>query len=780
MRTHKAICHPVFCVGSVVALLLLCAPTVAQQPGAESVPPQLQRPRIALVLSGGGARGFAHVGVLRALKDMHVPIDMVAGVSMGAMVGAAYAAGRSVEELEQFVRGTDWSGIVADRPPRDDLSFRRREDDLRLPSRIEFGVGRSGVVLPPGTAGNSVLESALIRLLPAGTSDRPVNQLASPFRSVASDLLTGELVELNDTPLFMSVRASLAVPGVFAPVRINGRLVVDGGLVRNLPVDIAKTMGADVVIAVNVGTPLADESELSSGIGVARQMLLILTEQNVQRSLKDMAPHDVLISPALEGITFLNFSLSERAMAAGERAAHQGADRLKALAVSPQAYAAFEQARLGAPSVRDVGLPLAKVEVQATQHAGAEALAAQFGLRAGDVASAAEVNQAATRLFGRGEFERIAVDIQDLAGQRELRVKPVESDWARSRLRLGLEVMSDFADDNRFTISALHTLSWVNSWGAELRSLARIGSQRSLAIQFWQPLAPGSIWYVAPTIQYNASAIDVYDHGQRALRLGYDETTATLAFGSELSNWGNVQVGVNRRVGRSEFLIPAQASGADGRFTESVGYAKVQFDTLDSLALPSRGAYLQSRVERTLITSGTPSRTTSGAVGLAAFRVRDWDGHVYGEWARARSGVAPVLLGGFLRLSGTPRESLIGQRVVLGRVVMARRIGEMPAGLGGAAGVFRRSGQRLHARRIHPLGWSGTSGERFRLHRYALWAALSRRRRDARHGQRALSFPGAVLVTPPGSSRRKARLMPRPAASASPPLRRPPRHSTRT
>ena len=561
---------------------------MAQTADTDASPAPSARPRIALVLSGGGARGFAHVGVLRALKDLRVPIDMVAGVSMGAVVGAAYAAGRSVEELERFVLGTDWSDIVADRPPRDDLAFRRREDDLLVPSRIEFGLGRSGVLLPPGTAGNSVLETALIRLLPAGTSDLPVDKLPLPFRSVASDLLNGELVELNDTPLFMSVRASLAVPGVFAPVRLNQRLVVDGGLVRNLPIDIARAMGADVVIAVNVGTPLAGEAELTSSIGVARQMMLILTEQNVQRSLKELGPRDILISPALEGISFLDFSRGERAFAAGEKAARQMAERLQAFAVSPTAYAAFEQARITATSAREAERPLTKVDVQATPHAGAEALAAQFGLRAGDRASAARVSQAATRLFGRGEFERIEVDIQDVDDGRELRIKPVEAEWALSRLRLGLEVVSDFADDNRFTLSALHTWSWLNSWGAELRTIAKIGSHRTLLTQLWQPLAPGSNWWVAPSINYDAASIDIFEQGQRTLRLGYYQTTATLALGRQFSNWGTVALGVDWRSGRVRVLVPESGGVTGGEFHERATFLQLQYDTLDSLALPSR------------------------------------------------------------------------------------------------------------------------------------------------------------------------------------------------
>ena len=220
-----------------LVLAALGAPSAwAQEALAAPEPIAVPRPRVALVLSGGGARGFAHVGVLRALQRMRVPVDLVAGVSMGAVVGGAYAAGRSVDELEAFVFATDWGDILSDRPARDHLDFRRREDDLLVPSRIEFGVGRQGVQLPPGTVGNEALEAALMRLLPPGASERPLNRLSLPFRSVASDLLSGELVELIDTPLFASLRASLAMPGVFQPIRVNGRLVVDGGLVRNLPV----------------------------------------------------------------------------------------------------------------------------------------------------------------------------------------------------------------------------------------------------------------------------------------------------------------------------------------------------------------------------------------------------------------------------------------------------------------------------------------------------------------------------------------------------------------
>ena len=668
--------------GLLATLLSACGVALAAADASDAQ--SVTRPRVALVLSGGGARGLAHVGALRALQELQVPVDMVVGVSMGSVVGGAYASGRTVDELEVFVRSTDWTSIVSDRPPRDDLAFRRREEDVLVPSRIEFGVTRGGVSLPPSAAGNNALEAALTRLLPAGAAERPVNRLPLPFRSVASDLLTGELVELKDTPLFMSMRASLSVPGVFAPVRLDGRLVVDGGLVRNLPVDIARAMGAQVIIAVNVGTPLAKESELASALGVAQQMLQILTEQNVQRSIKELTSADVLISPNLDGISFLDFTQREGAMAAGHAAVKAHAERLKALAVSPQDYAAVELARTAPRRDARPGTPLAKVTVLPTPHASSEALATQMGLDANKPITLDQVTQAAAQLHARGDFDRVQVDVRDVDGKREAVVTPVESTWARSRLRLGVEFSSDFADDNRFTVSALHVMPWLNSWGAELRSVARIGSTRALGTQLWQPLAPGSSWFVKPGIQYDSSSADLFADGRRIARVDFNMTTASLALGRQLSSWGNAQLGIVRRVGDAHFLIAPPQGLDSGHFDERAYFAQFQYDTLDSLAFPSRGAFLDARWEWGAWGSRNSSARQSAVIAMKAVGFGKWAGHVYGEWARSSGGIAPLQLGGFLRLTGTPRNSVDGRVVVLGRMVIARHIGQMPTGLGGA------------------------------------------------------------------------------------------------
>ena len=677
--------------------LTLAAGAAAAQAAASAPPdpaPLAARPRIALVLSGGGARGFAHIGVLRVLRELRVPVDLVVGTSMGSVVGGAYAAGASVADLERMARGTDWEQVVADRPARDELAFRRREEDVLLPSRIEFGVHHDGLALPPSAAGNAALEQALGRLLPAGTRDLPVSALALPFRSVASDLLTGEPVELVDTPLFLAMRASLAVPGVFAPVRVERRLVVDGGLVRNLPVSTAHAMGADIVIAVNVGTRLAPEKELGSALGVAQQMLNILTEQNVQRSLKELQPQDIMIAPDLGAISFLDFGHVQEAIDAGARAARALAAQLMPLSLASAEYAVFENRRLAPPALADLALPLARVEARSNGRINPAALAIQSGLMEGKNATMAQVRRGADTLYGRGDLARVETDINDADGKRTVLIRATEAPWARSRLRVGLELASDFNEANSFALKLMYVGTAINRWGAELRLVAGIGGKRDFGAQFWQPLGPGSSWYVAPSLQYGSSSGDIFADGRRLQRLGYNVRSASFVLGRELGNWGDLQAGVTRRNASSRVVVPEQLDTVTDHAYDSTEFLRYRIDTLDSLGFPSRGVLLDAVLERSP-SGGDNGRSLarSSVIGMAAVHTENWAGHLYGEWARARSGAAPLSLGGFLRLSGTAAASLQGRSIVFSRLVLARRIGALPVTLGGTV----RAGFSLEA-----------------------------------------------------------------------------------
>lgn len=684
----------------------------------EQTPGQAQRPRIGLVLSGGGARGFAHIGVLRVLQELRVPVDLVVGTSMGAVVGGAYAAGRSADELERFARDTDWAAVLADRPPRTAGDFRRREMDLEVPSRIEFGIGPGlSVNAPPAVAGSHALEAALEQLLPQGQALRPAGRLSLGFRAVATDLRTGELVEMADEPLAVALRASLSVPGLFPPFARDGRVLVDGGLVRNVPVDLARAMGAQVLIVVNVGTPVDHVRDLASPLGVAQQMINLLTEQNAQRSLGELRSADLLIQPDLAGLDASELATgAQRAIAAGERAARALSSRLDTLALTPQAWASFEQARVQQPLALGTADP-GRLLVRPTSSASAELLAAAAGATLGQSVDAATARAAADQLYASGDFERVEVQSALLPDGRALILVPVEAPWRRNPLRLGLELQTEQGtreDATRLGLTATTTLRPVNAWGGELRALLRLGSQTTLMGEWWQPLGPGSRVFGVTSWRRDAETQGIYIDGQRVTQLGVSTTAWRLGAGVSLGRSGDVQVGLERSRSRVSPLLRADLESGPIAFTTTQAYAQLRVDTLDAVAFPTRGTLLGITWR-----SGSISEADQGAEAearvLTGFTWGRWAGHVYAEASHASKGVAPLALGGFLRLSGTPIRSLYGQTSLLGRVVMGVPLAHMPLGLGGAvrAGVSAELGGLFQPGESRQLGDLKQAGSAF-------------------------------------------------------------------
>ncbi|MBU6438046.1 MAG: patatin-like phospholipase family protein, partial [Betaproteobacteria bacterium] len=471
------------------------------------------------------ARGLAHVGVLKVLQDLHVPVDMVVGTSMGAVVGGAFAAGHSLDGLEKLALHTPWPELLRDRPPREELAYRRRQEDLQLPSRIDFGLDSTGLRGPSSTLGSFALEQVLREVSNRVSQVSDTDRMPLPFRAVATDLANGEARVMHGPSLFDVMRASMSVPGAFTPIEVQGHLLADGGLVRNLPVDVARAMGADVIIAVNVGTPLLPRDQVVGALGVAQQMFNILTEQNVQASLRQLTPRDVLITPDLTGIGFLDFSRPALAIERGEQAARALAPQLQALAEPAAQYAQWNLRRTQ-PRFDDAAFQLSKLEIDGKLRADKAALAREFGLKPGDMVRPQDIETGITRLLGLGDYDRVEVHTVGSGAARELVVLPIESPLATNRLRLGLRLESDFRDTNTFSVLLQHTLPWVNRRGGEWRNFVQIGQLRRFETEFYQPLSNSSHWFVAPSLRYQASSRDLYSGRTRVARLGYSIASA--------------------------------------------------------------------------------------------------------------------------------------------------------------------------------------------------------------------------------------------------------------
>ena len=322
--------------------------------------------------------------------------------------------------------------------------------------------------------------------------------------------------------------------------------------------------------------------------------------------------------------------------------------------------------------------------MQGTTYINPAILIAQSGLKIGDTVTEENIRQANSKLYGRGDLDHVDAEIDDEDGQRKVMIKVNQANWGRNRLRVGLELASNFNDSNQFSIGAMHIASSLNNWGAELRTVAKIGSEGQLGTQFFQPIGAGSEYYIAPSLQYGASSLDIYSAGRKQLRLGFKNTSASISLGKQLGNWGDIRVGVERQLVKYKVEIP-ESDELAARVFLNTQFINFQVDTLDSLAFPTRGQLLDLQsVHLRTKEPGQPSLVTFSMRGMSAFQTGNWAGHIYGEWAKSQRGNAPLQLGGFLRLSGTPVDSLSNNTIAFGRVVVARRIGSMPSTFGGS------------------------------------------------------------------------------------------------
>lgn len=645
------------------------------QPPAAGAEPALQRPRIGLVLSGGGARGFAHIGVLKVLQELRVPIDAIAATSMGAIVGGAYAAGHSPQQLEALARGTGWNEIFSPRAPRESLHFRRKEDDYKNLSNVEFGIKADGLTLPRGAVGSQNLELFLRAL------GRPVNEiddlarLPIPFAAAATDLATGKLVVLQkNVSLAAAMRASMSVPAAFAPVEVEGRPLIDGGLVRNLPVDLARRMGVDRVIAVNVGRPLLPKERLTSVLAVSEQVINILTEQNVERSLAELAPDDVLITPDLAAFGPGDFTRNEAIVAAGEAAARKLADRLASLALDAAAYAAFEQRRTRLLR-EDPPVAVSDVQVAGLRTVNPEAIRRELDLPLDRPLASAEIDRAVQQVYGRGDFESVSYRIVEDGARRTLVVTPYEKSWGYNALRVGGNLQTDFDTDSTFDLLIVHTWSWLNRYGAEWRNEVQVGDTQRLATELYQPLAPGSRWFVLPRLAAQREDFDLFVGAAPLARFRNSTARADFAVGLALPRLGSLRAGVGRaRIETTRLIGPPVLPAA--RNYATAGGAELRLDTLDSVDYPRRGFSANLAYLRYNVAAGSAQARDAWSVEALA----PMSFGRYTVALAARGGVTAqegeFRLGGLFNLSGTPTGQFSGARFALLRAQAYRNVSD--------------------------------------------------------------------------------------------------------
>ena len=321
------------------------------------------------------------------------------------------------------------------------------------------------------------------------------NKLPILFRAMATDIETGESVVLDRGSVAQAMRASMSVPGAIAPVEIDGRLLVDGGIANNLPIDEARKLCADVVIAVNISTPPMKREELTSALSVAGQLVNFLGKQTVDDQLKRLTDRDVLIAPDLGDISASDFKRAADAIQVGEQATRAMAKSLSRYSLPPEQFAALRSTQVAESKALGT---VDEIRIEGLQRTNPAVLAALVESKPGEPLSEEMVGADLRRIYGRRDFESISYRLTGETGPRALVIEPREKSWGPDYLRFGLGLATDFSGDSAFNLLVQYRKTWMNKLGGEWDTQLQIGEDTHLLTQFYQPLSETGRLFVAP------------------------------------------------------------------------------------------------------------------------------------------------------------------------------------------------------------------------------------------------------------------------------------------
>lgn len=694
--------------------LLVAQPILASSGVAAAGMPSAngqKRPRLGLALSGGGARGFAHVGVLRALEAQRIPVDCIAGTSAGAAVGAAYALGFSPDEIELQLKSADWDGdIFNDQPGRAALPYRSKEPTQGAPIGVTLGIGGGGLKSGAGIFAGQKIELFLHTMLGYSAELESFDLLPLPFRAITTDLGTGQMAVQDRGSLVHAVRASMAVPSAFSPVRVGNRLLVDGGLTQNLPVQTVREACADVVIAVNISSPLLPPEELNNIFSIGLQIISILMERNVAESVAALGPDDLLITPTLQGLSATDFARGTDGIPGGEAATWAVSERLQKWALQPEDYRQWQRARqdrrLKPPDID-------RLEVTPTKFVAP----AYFSLPITDGADPGPLDvEGLNRQIGRwtrsGDFNSIGYVVRPREDGYTLWIEPQEKDWGPNYLQLGFAGVTDSSSDADFSISALLRRTWQNQARAEWRTQFQFGRTRKLETRWIQPLALESPWYVEPRLSLSTELRRVFRGDELLGEFNTERSEFELGAGLQ-GSLGEAHLGLVSA--RTSTRPRSGFPGVESVSRDISGWRlRFNLDSLDELDFPRQGSAWRVETFSALPVLGAAANYQRTDVEWQQVLSR---GH---HTVRTRVGFAQVdtngretldlvSTGGFLRLSGYQSGQFLSRGLMHGSLTYYQRLFGLPQPLG--SGVF--AGVSLETARMKsPLGFDSPTLQR--------------------------------------------------------------------
>ncbi|GIU27387.1 patatin-like phospholipase family protein [Shewanella schlegeliana] len=650
-----------------------------------------ERPKIGLVLSGGGAKGAAHIGVLKVLEEKKIPIDYIVGTSIGAYVGGMYALGYSAAEIEAIMMNTDWSKGYSDTIPRESLSYRDKQtrDQFNIP--INVGYSDDEVKTPAGLLRGQTM-SLLLR-----SSTNLVHQfgdfddLAIPYRAVATNLVTSEPVVLSSGSVVAAMQASASVPGALQPAVIDGKLLVDGGIANNMPVDVVKAMGADIVIAVDIGSPLVGKDELNSTVAVLNQLSTILTNASSERQKALLSDHDILIRPNIGELSTTDFTIMQIALPLGEIAAREQTDKLEQYSDDGNDYKQYlaHKKDKSRQWLADIDRPLLKIIYDNDSKVSNKLLAENLDLDVGEAVTVEELEAGLKKIYALDKFERVDAEFTDTEEGRVLTVTTKAKSWGPNYFQLGFSWEDDFSLDSAVSLDVAYTMTELTETGGEWRNELSLGYDKLLASEFYQPLARDQHYFSRARVEYELKDWSFFENNSRVFELRQTAYRTELGIGANYTQNGMVEIGILGEMGDLENDVWGLGK-VD--YTGYGGYFKFAYDDLNSINFPTSGNRFTFNVY--LRKEGYELDGVGDSNDFSMQYEADWRGAV-GVGNHAFVGIASLAtvdkdgaftvnvseLGGFLNLSGYHKNALYGSHKIFGAFVYQYDLGRDVLGM---------------------------------------------------------------------------------------------------
>jgi NTE family protein len=575
-----------------VVFTLVAFGAAAQETAASSAP--VKRPRIGLALAGGGARGGAHVGVLKVLEELRIPIDCIAGTSMGALVGGGYASGMPASEIEKFVRQVNWKAVVGGAGNRLLQSPEQKRYDSATGS-LELGLNGGRIIPQSGVIATSGIDDLLRGYVAKARLVADFDKLPIPYRAVATDMLTGNMVVFDHGDIATAMRASMAVPGAFAPVVTDQYVLSDGFVVRNLPIDVARNTCADIVIAVNLAKEPVTREQLLRPTSLIARSNDVMSEANELLQLQTLTDKDVRIDVHLGDIGAGDFERTPDTIDLGEKAARAAAPRLAALSVSEQEYAAW---RSRVTVRQSITTRIAGVEFEGLERINPEYLRTLTSVHAGDTADIAAISRDASRLAVVDGLSGVEYKFKGDPDNPVLVWQPREQQNGPDYLRPSVGLYGGGGGDVRVDVSVEHVRRWINSYGGEWRNRVQFGSDSLAQTSLYQPLNIAQTFFTEPRFLARRSLEDVYNNGDRIARYKFYDIGGLLDVGANLGQAGQLRAGyfASKRRSQVDIGIPLlpNVDSTDAGLAATASYDSREADSFAIQGLAAELQYFKS------------------------------------------------------------------------------------------------------------------------------------------------------------------------------------------